>query len=182
MKNSVRISLLALLPALLLLAACDALSDAQQKQQPDLRMSARAAHGNEAVVQGDTVVFEPLKPGEGPCKDPSTCDLPLLEVEEGQGQIRLTGGYFLSPYGIHTLRGKIERDGQRVEVRIRPADHGGLALRVPAPFLYEARVTGLAPGSYQLRVVHERDLLRIIRGSTGDEARAVVMSQEVAVQ
>lgn len=173
-------SSVALIAGLFLLAACD--SSGNTREQPTLEVSTQAAGSGQTVVaSGDTVVFEPLRPDEDPCKRPGDCSLPSIGITSTQGEILITDGYFLSPHGTSTLEGAIEKNENQVTVRISlPEDED--VTDMSTPFLYQARVTDLEPGTYQLRILHERDLLRVVRGSTDQDARAVVADRSLVVK
>jgi hypothetical protein len=167
----------ALLAGLLLLAACDTSSNAER--QPKLAMSTNAVQGSEAVVAGgDTVLFEPLRSSEAPCFDPRDCDLPPLNIEVTSAGIQIGGGYFLSPWGAHTLESEIERTGDSVTITIHPP-RNEVHTDILDPFLYEAQLTNLEPGVYQLRMVHENDAIRT--GFSDENYRAVVVDRQVTV-
>ena len=107
--------------------------------------------------------------------------MPSIGITSTQGEILITDGYFLSPHGTSTLEGAIEKNENQVTVRISlPEDED--VTDMSTPFLYQARVTDLEPGTYQLRILHERDLLRVVRGSTDQDARAVVADRSLVVK
>ncbi len=63
-------------------------------------------------------------------------------------------GRMETPDPCRRLSAAVEAAGGQVTVRVDAAREGEMCTQVIAAFAYEAAVTGLAPGTYRLRVVH----------------------------
>jgi hypothetical protein len=59
-----------------------------------------------------------------------------------------------TPDPCRRLAGSVEAAGSRLTLRVDAVREGEMCAQVIAAFAYEAAVTGLAPGTYTLRVVH----------------------------
>lgn len=139
---------------LFLLAACDSLSNAQKR--PSFRVtsqSASAAVGDSLTVEGDTIVFRRVKPGDAPQDPPPVA---VNVTDEGLS----ISGYFLAFTKDVDLEGEIDRSSGEVEIRVKAVARGDSYPRMPGPFFYEAQLTELSAGTYKVRVLHEGDVLQ----------------------
>lgn len=145
------------LAGLLLLSACDTTSNA--RNQPSFEMSTQAVANIEGdttlVVEGDTVVFSEADFVAHP-------DSIKTEVTIRDGQIRIFNGYFelgaMHQYAV----GEVEQAQNTIRVSIRSEEDRQPNV-VPAmgkPVLYDAYVTDLEAGTYQLVVRHKGDVFR----------------------
>lgn len=151
---------------------------------PQMELSPKTVNGRSTVVEGDTVIFRRVDKENAPCHFyDESCDLPPVPVESGEGTIHLEKGYFLAPHMGPGLDGTVRRSGDTVEARIW-VNPSSVAAMMPQPFIYEAWIRGLSPDTYQLRVVHERDELRVVHGdhTTDEDYRAVVADTTVEVE
>lgn len=143
---------------LLLLAACDTSSNAQK---PQLRIASQqqtsAAVGDSATTaSGETVVFRAVGnlPG-GDYDDP-----PPVAVEVADDGRLQVGGFFFAFTTVAKLEGNIDRDGNIVQIDIQAIAPEKGYPRMPLLYLYDAYVTDLPPGTYELRVTHEGDIFQ----------------------
>lgn len=74
-------------------------------------------------------------------------------AEGGAGSVAVTGR-MQTPDPCRRLAGSVEAAGDRLTLRVDAVRQGEMCAQVIAAFAYEAAVTGLAPGTYTLRVVH----------------------------
>lgn len=74
-------------------------------------------------------------------------------AEGGDGTI-VVRGRVDTPDPCRRLSGTVEAAGGQVTLRVDAAREGEMCTQVIAAFAYDARITGLAPGTYRLRVVH----------------------------
>ncbi|HEU0076766.1 MAG TPA: hypothetical protein VFQ76_03900, partial [Longimicrobiaceae bacterium] len=63
-------------------------------------------------------------------------------------------GRMETPDPCRRLSGAVEAADGRVTLRVEAVREGDMCAQVLAAFTYDARITGLAPGTYRLRVVH----------------------------
>ncbi len=73
---------------------------------------------------------------------------------EGEAGAIVVQGRMQTPDPCRRLSGTVEAAGGQVTLRVDAAREGEMCTQVIAAFGYDARITGLAPGTYRLRVVH----------------------------
>ena len=76
------------------------------------------------------------------------------------------------------LEGKIDRDDNTVRIDIRAVASEKGYPRMPLLYLYDAHVTDLPPGTYELRVTHEGDIFQ----SDKKERVTTMLQKTVEVQ
>ena len=166
----------ALLSAALLfgLAACDAFNlgsgpkvDLSAEQVTTRSMVVAGDTVSAAVVDRDTVIFEPIRAGTG------LESIPPITAAASQNQIRVDG-FFLAPCHRQPMNAEIEEEDGVIALRLHPKDLKVCA-DLPQPYRYTAYVTELASSSYTLKVVHEGDILR-------KEDRTVVLRERVNLE
>lgn len=74
-------------------------------------------------------------------------------AEGGAGSVAVRGR-METPDPCRRLSGSVEAAGNRLTLRVDAVREGEMCAQVIAAFSYEAAVTGVAPGTYTLRVVH----------------------------
>lgn len=174
--SSTPFAFLALLCSGLLLAACDSASNAQK---PRLRIASQqtssAAVGDSATTaSGDTVVFRGVEnPSERIYENPP----PVAVDVADDGRLHI-GGFFFAFTTAAKLEGKIDRDDNTVRIDIRAVASEKGYPRMPLLYLYDAHVTDLPPGMYELRVTHEGDIFQ----SDKKERVTTMLQKTVEVQ
>lgn len=155
------------LVSLAALAACAVL---EKSFGPDLvvNFDAQKVPGDTAVVNGDTVVFRRIAPGETPE------NLPPIIAEGLEGGV-VVRGFFLAPVVGQSLQATVTRSGNDIELRISPVDVYGPDM--PQPYVYEARLVAVPAGAYRVSVVHIADTLR-----DHTDKPLTVLDQEVQVR
>ena len=153
--SSTSFAFFALLCSGLLLAACDSASDAQK---PQLRIASQqtssAAVGDSATTaSGDTVVFRAVEPEVYENPPP-----PVAVDVADDGRLHI-GGFFFAFTLSAKLEGKIDRDDNTIRIDIRAVAPESYP-RMPLLTFYDAHVTDLPPGTYELRVTHEGDIFQ----------------------
>jgi hypothetical protein len=140
---------------LLLLAGCD--SSANKQGQARLEMSTHAVtqDTDTTLVTGkDTIIF----------RDGRRVNLDKLEtgVESRAGQIHVYNGYYQGAWIAGSpVRHDIEQEGDRIEIRIYLDDPPEtIPDMLPFPLLYDAWVTNLEAGSYDVVIRHRNDETR----------------------
>ena len=89
--------------------------------------------------------------------DPGAGAPPAAEAgtrAEGQAGGIAVQGRMQTPDPCRRLSAAVEAGGGQVTLRVEAVREGDMCAQVLAAFAYDARITGLAPGSYRLRVVH----------------------------
>ncbi len=155
----------------------------EEDSGPRVEMSTQEVKGNSTVVQGDTIIFRRVRRENAPCHFyDESCDLPPIPASGGDNTIHLKNGYFLAPGSVQ-LQGDVNRDGDEIHIRIWPnrRQWANGAPSVTEPVLYTAWVRGLSSGTYELRVIHERDALRVTQGNNEEGTPAVVSDTTVTV-
>lgn len=163
----------ALLAGLVLLAACDTLSNAQN--QPRLEMNTvqvQATLGDSAVVaEGDTIVFRGYDIEEEGKRLPTV----WAEGRKG-GRIRISDGTLVVSGGIELSYG-VKRRGEIIEVSIlRDYSESDVGLPTATPVYYSGWVTDLDAGPYEVVVRHGTNT-----SHSGKEWKTV-LTEEVQVQ
>ncbi len=92
-------------------------------------------------------------------RDPGAGAPEAAPVEDGVRAEAAAGGITVrgrmeTPDPCRRLSGAVEAAGREVTLRVEAAREGEACIQVIAAFAYDAAVTGLAPGTYRLRVVH----------------------------
>ncbi|PSQ82885.1 MAG: hypothetical protein BRD44_06600 [Bacteroidetes bacterium QS_7_67_15] len=154
--SSTSFAFFALLCSGLLLAACDSASDAQK---PQLRIASQqtssAAVGDSATTaSGDTVVYRGVDPSDEIYENPP----PVAVDVADDGRLHI-GGFFFAFTLSAKLEGEIDRGDNTVQIDIRAVAPESYP-RMPRLFFYDAYVTDLPPGTYELRVTHEGDIFQ----------------------
>lgn len=75
-------------------------------------------------------------------------------AEGGSAGAVAVQGRMDTPDPCRRLSGTVEAAGGQLTLRVDAAREGDMCTQVIAAFAYDARITGLAPGTYRLRVVH----------------------------
>ncbi len=117
---------------------------------------APASGGGTPRVQLTARLVEPgptlRDPGAG-APEAAPAEDPGARAEGAAGGITVQGT-MRTPDPCRRLSGRVEAAGGGVTLRVEAAREGDMCTQVIAAFAYEAAVTGLAPGTYRLRVVH----------------------------
>ncbi|MBD2313847.1 hypothetical protein H6G20_19440 [Desertifilum sp. FACHB-1129] len=80
---------------------------------------------------------------------------PIVSATGGEGQITINAT-LSTPDPCHQLTGTAEQNGSQLTVRaIATPQSEGACIMTIGNFSYEARITDLSPGRYQLEVIHE---------------------------
>ncbi|MGH7476558.1 MAG: hypothetical protein ACRELD_09735 [Longimicrobiales bacterium] len=79
---------------------------------------------------------------------------PEFEVSGDVGQLTVTSR-LSTPDPCQQLTGEASRSGSRVTLRITIVREGEGCYDVIGTFRYTALISGLAPGTYELRVIHD---------------------------
>jgi len=91
-------------------------------------------------------------PGAG-APEAAPAQEPGVRAEGAAGGITVRGT-MRTPDPCRRLSGSVQAAGDRLTLRVEAAREGDMCAQVIAAFAYDAAVTGLAPGTYRLRVVH----------------------------
>lgn len=91
-------------------------------------------------------------PGTGAPEAPPAAETGV-RAEAAAGGITVRGR-MQTPDPCRRLSAAVEAAGSELTVRVEAAREGDMCTQVIAAFAYDAAVTGLAPGTYRLRVVH----------------------------
>ena len=75
----------------------------------------------------------------------------VLRVAQGEAVIE---GYLSTPNPCYNVEATLEEEAGSLVLRVPATSQGGFCAQVLASFRYEARLRGLAPGSYSILVVH----------------------------
>lgn len=154
---------------------------------PTLELDVRAPEGDGwTIVRGDTVYFIPSRE-HTPCIDSDTpCELPSILVEGREGTIHIPKGYFLTPLADAPLRGDVSLSGDEVEIRLYPdfdaVNAEGGVPDIPGRAVYEAWVRNLSAGTYDVRIIHEKDHLPRSYGLDDGEGQIVKADTTVEVE
>jgi hypothetical protein len=115
------------------------------------------------LALGACASFEATGPSSDPALDFSVradrtgtfSELPVVDAEGQQGSIAVNGR-LATPDPCRTIAGSIDPAGTELTLRVAVRRSGSEAcIGVIGQFAYDAVISGLAPGGYRLRVIHE---------------------------
>lgn len=145
-------SLTKILLPIVLLSLCISCNSLFNKgdSEIELKIESQIAQQEKTTFNGDTLVFEPVLPGNIPSELPSF----ISKIKNKQIIIK---GYLMVPMGGPPVEGKIIKQDDHITITItyKPGH-----LTISKGVFYTAYVNGLSKGTYNVKIVHEMDLLR----------------------
>ena len=98
---------------------------------------------------------------------------PYVRATGREGEI-VVDGLAVTSSPCHTLAGALDTDGSALELTVTQNPHGGACAAILGHFTYEARIGGLEPGTYRVRVAH--------RSGVAGEPVGPILDQRVTVR
>lgn len=146
---------------LAILASCNSLFNNDNSSEPIFNLKASVSTEQVTTFNNDTLVFIPINNREKPL---SEYNLPEFTSKLINNQIIIHGYYLAS--SDFKIASSFNYDGQSITIRIQMDEDDTVVPNIPKGYFYDAYITNIPKGDYNINIIHDNDLLR---GKYGEE-------------